>query len=378
MAIDYSQYPVLFVDDEEPNRIVFRASFGQDFQTLLASNAEEALAILRETPVAVMIADQRMPGMSGVELAEKVRVDYPDVIRIIITAYTDIQAAIDAINRGQVARYISKPWNSTEVRNYLRSAIDLYQLTRRVQELQGQVLRAERLATLGLAASSIAHDMGGPVACLLNDLDGMEQELESLLEEGGYEAKVTDRLHELLDVAQCCKSSVEEISRILSAVRGSIRSRPRREPVPLITVVRTATKLTQTEVVHKAAFRVDCDPEVAVEGDGAELTQVMINLLMNAANAIPYGHQMENTIELWVGVEQDQAVIKVRDTGCGIPPEILNKIFEPLFTTRLEEGGTGLGLSISKRIVDSHNGTIAVDSTIGKGTVFTVKFPRCA
>jgi two-component system, NtrC family, sensor kinase len=375
MAFDYLKYPVLYVDDEEANRIIFRAAFSKDFQILLASNAQEALSVVRETMPAVMIIDQRMPGMSGIELAEIIRNQYPDIVRIIITAYTDIQVAIDAINRGQVSLYLSKPWNSVEVRSYLKNAIERRYLGQYVQDLQSKILRTERLATLGMAASSIAHDMGTPVACLLNDLDGMDRELEELRQLPNPDQIPLARLDEFHEMVLDCKTSVEEIARILLAVRHSIKGTSVHLPVNLCTVIQTGLKLIQTEVVHKASLSIHCCDEILVLGDASELTQIVINLAVNAAHAIPYGHQSENRVEVSVSTDEQFAVLKVRDTGCGIPPELRSKIFEPLFTTRAEEGGTGLGLSIIRRIVETHNGTIDLDSVVGKGTVFTVKLP---
>jgi C4-dicarboxylate-specific signal transduction histidine kinase len=195
---------------------------------------------------------------------------------------------------------------------------------------------------------------------LLNDLDGVEQDLVQVKEEVLVQrlTPIAGRLDEILEVLKDCKGSVEEISRILIAVRGSIRSKPKWEMVPLSTVVSTALRLIQTEVVHKATLKVECDPHVVVEGDAAELTQVVINLLVNAANAITSGKQSENCVDLVVESKEQMAILHVRDSGCGIPPEIRDKIFEPLFTTRQREGGTGLGLSIIKRIVDNHRGSI--------------------
>jgi CheY-like chemotaxis protein len=99
--IDYLKYPVLFVDDDESNRVIFQANFGDDFNIILAKDGHEALKLLYDISPAVLVTDQRMPGMTGVELAEIVRRDKPEVVRMIITAYADIQAAIDAINRAK-------------------------------------------------------------------------------------------------------------------------------------------------------------------------------------------------------------------------------------------------------------------------------------
>src|SRR5262245_12500509 len=103
-------YDVMFVDDEPENLTVFEAACADRFSVLIASSARQALELLRQHVVCVLIADQRMPFMTGLELLERVRVEFPDVVRMLMTAYTDVKTAMDAINRGQVRRYLVKPW----------------------------------------------------------------------------------------------------------------------------------------------------------------------------------------------------------------------------------------------------------------------------
>ena len=183
MDFDLKMYPVLFVDDEEPNRIIFEANFGQELNVIAAGSGEEALEILRRTNPAVLIADQRMPRMTGVELAEIVREQYPDVVRVIITAYSDSQVVIDAINRGQVSKYLTKPWNLPELKEYLEGTVKLCHLNKRVQEMEGLAIQSERMATLGLLASSIAHDLSSPIACLHNNLGSIHRDLMEMIDE---------------------------------------------------------------------------------------------------------------------------------------------------------------------------------------------------
>jgi len=375
LSLDYKQYPVLFVDDEEANRIVFRATFGREFTVHTADSADSALSILAESPVAILITDQRMPGTSGVELAEVVCREYPLVVRIIVTAYADIQTVVDAINRGKVSRFINKPWKSEEVRGYLRSDIEHFYLNQRVDELQSMVVQAERLATLGLAASSIAHDIGNPLTCLVNNLNDIDADLREVSDDLDEADPMQGRLAEVIDRLGDCQVSVEEITLILKAVRGSIQDRPRREAVHLTAVVESAARLVQTEIQRRAMLRVNCANDVWVEGEAPALAQMILNLLVNAAHAVTSGRPADNTIALDVKAVDDQAVIIVRDTGCGFEQALQEKIFTPLFTTRASSGGTGLGLSIVRRAVDRHMGTIDVHSSPGQGTTFTVKLP---
>lgn len=119
---------VLYIDDEVHNLTSFKASFRRIFNITTAESAEEASKILEKEDVHVILSDQRMPRMTGIEFFESITVSHPDPIRILITGYTDINAVIDAINRGQVYKYLTKPWNEEDVKNYIEKAFEVYQL----------------------------------------------------------------------------------------------------------------------------------------------------------------------------------------------------------------------------------------------------------
>ena len=115
MPVDYTAYPVLFVDDEQQNLVAFSYAFEERFTVFTASSGLEAIRILREHDIAVLLADQRMPGMTGVEVCTKAQEIRPNTVRILVTAYADLHVAIDAINQSQVLRYLTKPWNNEEL-----------------------------------------------------------------------------------------------------------------------------------------------------------------------------------------------------------------------------------------------------------------------
>ncbi len=125
-GINYKDYPILFVDDEKFNLQAFRLSFKRDFTIFTAQFPSEAFEILKREPIAVALIDQVMPVMTGVELLQRIQKEYPDIIRVLITGYTDIEAVIAAINKGEVYRYAKKPWSYIELRNLLRTCIDTY------------------------------------------------------------------------------------------------------------------------------------------------------------------------------------------------------------------------------------------------------------
>jgi DNA-binding NtrC family response regulator len=139
MTVDVKRYPILIVDDEEDNLDAFRFNFRKTFDILTASGGAEALQILAEKDVAVVVTDQRMPKMTGVELLREVRQRQPECVGIILTAFTDVDVLIEAINLGQVYRYITKPWDAKEVRGVLQYAIERFHLHRENKRLVAQL-----------------------------------------------------------------------------------------------------------------------------------------------------------------------------------------------------------------------------------------------
>ncbi len=139
MTLDVKRYPILVVDDEQDNLDAFRFNFRKTFDILTATSGPEALSILAEKDVAVVVTDQRMPKMTGVELLREVRERTPETVGIILTAFTDVDVLIEAINLGQVYRYITKPWDAKEVRGVLQYAIERFHLQRENKKLEAQL-----------------------------------------------------------------------------------------------------------------------------------------------------------------------------------------------------------------------------------------------
>ncbi len=119
---------LLYVDDEKGNLVSFKATFRRDFNIYLASSGKEGLEVLKNNNIEVIVTDQRMPQMSGVEFLEEVLKINPDPIRLLLTGYTDVQAVIDAINKGRIYHYLTKPWESNYLRNIIKNAYEVYTL----------------------------------------------------------------------------------------------------------------------------------------------------------------------------------------------------------------------------------------------------------
>jgi class 3 adenylate cyclase/ActR/RegA family two-component response regulator len=145
-------FNILYVDDEEQNLISFKAAFRRDYSIFTAMSADEAMNIIRDEDIHLVITDQRMPGLTGVEFLEKIIPEYPDIVRIVLTGYSDIDAIINAINKGQVFRYISKPWDDTELKIAIENSRQIYKLQVKnrqlVYDLQNKVNELERTLKL--------------------------------------------------------------------------------------------------------------------------------------------------------------------------------------------------------------------------------------
>lgn len=135
---------VLYIDDEPNNLISFKAAFRRTFNVFTAESAEEGRKILEEEPIHVILSDQRMPKMTGIEFFQSILETHPDPIRILITGYTDINAVIDAINVGQVYKYLSKPWSEADVKNYVYKAFEVIELRRKNKELTEKLIDANK------------------------------------------------------------------------------------------------------------------------------------------------------------------------------------------------------------------------------------------
>jgi response regulator RpfG family c-di-GMP phosphodiesterase len=135
-----SKINVLYIDDEVHNLTSFRASFRRSFNIHTAESADDGAKILETEDIQVILSDQRMPKMTGIEFFEKIAHTHPNPIRILITGYTDINAVIDAINRGEVYKYLTKPWNEEDVKNYVQKAFEVYRLRRENIELTQKLL----------------------------------------------------------------------------------------------------------------------------------------------------------------------------------------------------------------------------------------------
>lgn len=246
----------------------------------------------------------------------------------------------------------------------------LRQAQERESQLQRQLTFADRLASVGTLAGGVAHEINNPLASVMANVALI---IESL------DVAPLD-VAELRAMALDCKEGAERIRTIVRGVMTFSRSEEERRAVmDLRPVLELAVDMTSNEIRHRARLVKAYGETPSVVADEARLGQVFINLLLNAAQAIPEGDTGTNEITLTTSTDPEgRAVVEVRDTGAGVPAHVIGRVFDPFFTTKAVGVGTGLGLSISHGIVAGLGGTISLTSEPGRGTTFRVVLPSAA
>jgi PAS domain S-box-containing protein len=234
------------------------------------------------------------------------------------------------------------------------------------KRLQAGLALADRLATVGALAASVAHEINNPLAFTLL---GLDEALRLLAPEAGALAV------ELREVLRQARTGAERVQTIVRDLRTFSREDgDAHGPVDVQAVVEYAARVAAAEIRPRARLVVEVSGVPPVLGNETRLGQVLLNLLVNAAHAIPEGDAERNTITVRGRAEDEHVVVEVSDTGVGIEPERLEHIFEPWVTGKPGRG-TGLGLTICRELVARGGGTIAVESTPGRGTTFRVCLP---
>jgi two-component system NtrC family sensor kinase len=238
------------------------------------------------------------------------------------------------------------------------------------KQLQAQLMLSDRMASMGTLAAGIAHELNNPLSYVIANLDFVHGDMQP----GPAEAKRVDEWRQVLGEA---REGAERVRQIVRQLKSFSRvDEDRQGPVELHRVLDSVAQMAANEVRHRARLVKDYGSIPPVTGNEGKLFQVFLNLVINAAHAIPEGRVDANEIRLVTGEDsRGWAMVEVRDSGSGIRPEHLGRIFEPFFTTKPQGVGTGLGLPICHTLVRAHGGDISVESVVGKGTTFRVVLP---
>ncbi|HEY6172967.1 MAG TPA: ATP-binding protein [Kofleriaceae bacterium] len=382
---------ILYVDDERGNRVVFEQSLNAEFNLLAVSTAGEALDALERMEVAVVVSDMRMPSMSGEELLRIVKERHPQVIRMVVTAYADVDPILRAINEGLVARYIVKPWIRTELVQVLRWAIEAWMFSRDSAALHRRLLETERLATLGSIAGMLVHDLKQPLMSLLVNVEHLRELANAapIVRDALLHAPIPSaqraRLLELVDdldpVTSDLRTSGLHLSELISGLRDLGRPRDPRIQVaatdPLPIVRHAMTVCQELAIPARASIGYEGPGELPrVRMPATELTQVLINVVANGAQAVAARGVPHGRVSIVARPDADMLEFQIRDDGVGMAPDVLSRVGTPFFTTRPD--GTGLGLAQCQRLIGTAGGRLRIESERGIGTTVTIILPTAA
>ena len=352
---------LLLVEDDASIRLALSDMLEDEgFAVTTAINGREALDTLRvSTAPDIILLDLMMPVMDGWEFRVEQRSD-PMLAGIPLLAMSaDLSAKARAI---AADGYIRKPIDFPEMVHKLREVV-----TRATRQ---RLAAADRMAALGTLASGIAHVINNPLTYVIANLQTLAERLPASTDDSARE--LTDVVADALDGAERIRKLVKQVQMVSPGQhRDTIAIFPLRE------AVETAIVLTENQIRHRAHLVTDLDPDLSVRGDRERIEQLFVNLLLNAAQAIPEGHASDNRIRVSVREMpgQQAAVVEVEDSGVGIPLELHERVFQPFFTTKTIGQGTGLGLSICRGIVTALGGQISFQSDGERGTTFRVVLP---
>jgi two-component system response regulator PhcR len=367
------------VDDEPQSIKYFTRAFGTEFRVLTAASTAEAEQILAaEAPhggVGVLVADQRMPVETGVQLLVKVKERHPMVIRLLTTAYADLSDAVAAVNRGGIHRYILKPWDMESLRTDLRDCLHLH----RRQKVEQSLVQARRQTMLSLA-SYLAHELASPLATIATAGGGLERYLPALLEvyrcsrpEGEIPRGVLAALERAPALIQESANRSRSLVQLLLMNAGSSgEGAAPRELVSASRLVAGALDSYPFRGAERDRVRVEGD-DFSLSGPPILLIHVLHNLLKNALDGIQAAGKGGIRLMLESGSNRNRLI--VADTGSGIPPEAMPRIFDEFFSLKGPGRGTGMGLPFCRRVMSALGGEIACRSVLGEYTRLELSFP---
>lgn len=232
-----------------------------------------------------------------------------------------------------------------------------------------QMLMSERLASIGVLATGVAHEINNPLAYVASNLHFIQNAMQKL-PESTVKPLMMDAISDALHGAERIRQIVSDLRTFARADSETL------EPVRLHAVIDSAINMAWNEIRHRSRLLKDFEGDQWVFGNPSRLSQIVLNLLINAAQSIEPGRADENQIRLVTRHLGDNRVLfECRDTGAGIAAEHLPRLFEPFFTTKTLDRGTGLGLYVSQSLARAMGGEITVESTVGVGSVFRVSFP---
>lgn len=352
---------ILCVDDEIDNVDALERLFRKKYNVLKATSAQQALDLLDQNPdpVSVIISDQRMPGMTGVEFLEQTIEKHPHTVRMLLTGYTDLESVIMAVNKGQIFRYLTKPWDPIDLANTVDHAAERFRLGVELENKNKLLEQANReLKSLDVAKSNfmilINHELKTPLTSILS--------FSSLLAESNLSDEDKLMVNRIQKAADKLKSIVDDVLLIVRAETNQLKIDLQGVILSKIDDILNPeiTKITQTKNL-KINTQIE---NYAIQADLRLLKQVLTRLVHNAVKFA----DNETQIQIQILRNGNNLKFTISNTGPQISPKVMEKILKPFY---LDEDvmnhstGTGLGLTICQSILKSHSSELHIENAGG-------------
>ncbi len=382
---DYKKHFILYVDDEEKSLKYFRETFGEKFSVLTASNADEGFRILKERQdqMAILMTDQRMPGEKGIQLLEKTRQLNPRILRVLATAYSDLETAIESVNTGAIYKYVTKPWDIPQLEVTLKRGLEFFMvqserdhLLREKMSVLYNVMLTDRILSLGVLAAGLSHHIRNSMVAIKTFLDlapkKMEEENLDLAQLRNpdfwkdYYQKVQGQMDKVVNLLGDLWESSEKNEIDLS------------EKIQIHKVLGEAVALVKPELDKKAITIENLVPASLPEmkADKKRFQRLFELLLRDEVSALGDKGKLKFTAKV-IGPKNGPAEVQIEleDDGPGLPQDALRALFDPFFTRSGSPQEFGIYLMTCFFIVYHHGGKISAKSLGGRGNVFTLVFP---
>ncbi|SOZ98822.1 RESPONSE REGULATOR, CheY family; repressor of PhcA [Cupriavidus taiwanensis] len=358
---------VLYVDDEDMARKYFARAVGSEYEVLLAAGADEAMATLRAEGgrIAILVTDFRMPGRDGGDLLREVAQAYPQIVRILVTAYADKDMLLRTVNSGEVFRILEKPLSVSDVRQVLHLAGE--------RHLE-RALRQHRLMAIDETLAFLAHELNTPLAAIANFARGIESRVQADYSEQ-RQGEIGQAAGAMYDNAQYC---LAVLSSFLESVRNSagVSKAPAADAGTEVSAGALVASLLDTYPFtggQRQWVDVDMQGDFPVQTLPNCVALVLSSIMSNALRALAGVDQP--SLRFVVTTEPNQE-IRICDNGPGIPPEVMGRLLVDPVTTHASAGGSGLGMIFCNRVMQSFGGGIRIASAPGAGTTVTLDFPN--
>ena len=350
---------LLYIDDEEANLNGFKAEYRKEYTIYTTTSVSEAEEILANHEIHIVLADQRMPQMTGVQFFEKIRHLHSEPLRILITGYSDINAAIDSINMGEVFRFIDKPWDNDYVRTAIENAYDIYRTRKELKERNTELQKA--YDELDKFVYSASHDLRAPLMSILGIVQLSELETGN---SNQYLKLIEQSVHKLdkfiLSIIDYYKNSrsdfhigVIDFNKLIGDITDSLNFMPG---------------------FSRINFNIHINQASGFKSDPIKLRIILSNII---SNAVKYHDKdkVKSGIDINISSSSKECSIIISDNGIGMKDGEKDNIFNMFFRGNNPNSGSGIGLYIVKEAVTKLKGTIDVESNQTIGTTFKILIP---